>query len=104
MRVRLAAASAGVILAAGAGVASAAAPPVPVHVWIQDGSVCFVVSQQVPHCLPIKVLEGRPAVAGQRTGLATPVPPISLPYKSGDRICYDPTPTSKGPCIPIPQP
>jgi hypothetical protein len=92
------------MLTAVAGVASAAPPPVPVHVWTQDGSVCFVVSQQVPHCLPVKAIETRPAVAGERSGVATPVPPISLPYRSGDRICYDPTPTSKGPCIPLPQP
>ena len=55
VRVRLAVISAGLIVAAGAGAvgASAAPPPVPVHVWRgTDGSVCFAISQQVPHCVP----------------------------------------------------
>jgi hypothetical protein len=92
------------MLTAVAGVASAAPPPVPVYVWTQDGSVCFVVSQQVPHCIPLDFIKAQPAATDTQSGAARPIPPISLPYRNGDSICYDPTPTSKGPCIPIPQP
>ena len=54
MRIRLAAVTAGLIVAVGAGAASAAPPPGPVHVWRgTDGSVCFAISEQVPHCVPV---------------------------------------------------
>jgi hypothetical protein len=69
-------------------------------VWTSEDGVCFAISQQVPHCVPLSVIKGEPTGAS----LANPVPPVSLPYRKGDEICYDPTPTSKGPCIPLPQP
>jgi len=60
VRVRLAAAAAGLIVIAVAGAASAAPPPGPVQVWRgSDGSVCFVISKQVPHCVPVPVQTGR---------------------------------------------
>ena len=100
MRFRLAAVSAGLVVAAGASVASAAPPELPVYVWTSDQGVCFVISKQVPHCVPVNIVKGAPTTAG----VANPVPPVSLPYRKGDQICYDPTPTSKGPCITVPQP
>jgi hypothetical protein len=101
VRFRLAAVSVGlVVVAAGASVASAAPPELPVYVWTGDQGVCFVISKQVPHCVPVNIVKGAPTTAG----VANPVPPVSLPYRKGDQICYDPTPTSKGPCITVPQP
>jgi hypothetical protein len=94
------------LVAAGAAVASAAPPPLPVSVWTSDDGVCFVVSKQVPHCVPLDAIRSEPTTA-QRTGVANPIPPapyIPMPYRHGDEICWDPSPTSKGPCINVPQP
>ena len=102
MRFRLAAVTAGLVIA-GAGVASAAPPPLPVYVWTSEDGVCFVVSKQVPHCVPGSIIKA-PTTTDQRTGVANPVPPLPLPYRRGDEICWDPSPTSKGPCINVPQP
>ena len=103
MRFRLAAVTAGLLVAAGAAAASAAPPPLPVSVWQSDEGVCFVISKQVPHCVPLDVIKAQPS-AGERAGVANPVPPLPLPYRHGDEICWDPSPTSKGPCINVPQP
>lgn len=104
MRIRLAIVSAGLLAAAGAASASAAPPPLPVHIWTSDQGVCFAISEQVPHCVPLSVIKGEPTAGSQGSAVANPVPPLPMPYRHGDEICWDPTPTSKGPCINVPQP
>jgi hypothetical protein len=100
-RLAVSVATAGLALA-GAASASAAPPPLPVHIWTSDQGVCFGISEQVPHCVPVSIVKGRPT--SERSGIANPVPPVPMPYRHGDEICWDPTPTSKGPCINVPQP
>ena len=104
MRIRLAVASAGLLAAAGAVGASAAPPPLPVHIWTSDQGVCFAISQQYPNCVPLSVIKAQPTSTSERSGVVNPVPPIPMPYRHGDEICWDPSPTSKGPCINVPQP
>lgn len=92
MRLRLALVlSSAAVLGATSFASAQPSPPVPVYLHVGSDGVCFAISQQVPHCVPVNVVSQQ-----------IPVPPVSLPYRKGDEICYDPTPTSKGPCVPLP--
>ena len=93
MRARLILASAVLTLsAAGTLAASAAAPPPPVGVTVGPDGVCVTISLQVPQCVPLSSVTK--VQSAQRL-------PIGVPYQNGNEICWDPTPTSKGACVPL---
>jgi hypothetical protein len=98
VRIRLAVAVAGLVAVGGAAAASAAAPPpLPISITHDDRGVCVTISLQTTHCVPTDAIP-QVGVSGQALPGSLP---IGLPYQKGDEICYDPTPTSKGPCIPL---
>jgi hypothetical protein len=78
--------------AAGTLAASAAAPPPPVSVTVGPDGVCVTISLQVPQCVPLSSVTK--VQSAQRL-------PIGVPYQNGNEICWDPTPTSKGACVPL---
>jgi hypothetical protein len=78
--------------AAGSLAASAAPPPPPVGVTVGPDGVCVTISLQVPQCVPLSSVTK--VQGAQRL-------PIGVPYQNGNEICWDPTPTSKGACIPL---
>lgn len=93
MRARLILASAVLTLsAAGTLAASAAAPPLPVSVTVGPDGVCVTISLQVPQCVPLSSVTK--VQSAQRL-------PVGVPYQNGNEICWDPTPTSKGACVPL---
>ena len=97
VRLRLALVAGAALLAGAAGVASAstatAPPPLPISITHDDRGICVTISLQTTHCVPLDAV-GPITTADQRL-------PVGLPYRNGDEICWDPTPTSKGPCIPL---
>ncbi|MDX6215693.1 MAG: hypothetical protein QOG99_1277 [Frankiales bacterium] len=70
--------------------ASAAPPPPPVSVTFGPEGVCVTVSLEVPQCVAVGLVKS--VGVGQRL-------PVGVPYRSGNEVCWDPTPTSKGPCV-----
>ncbi|MCU1594955.1 MAG: hypothetical protein JWO12_2347 [Frankiales bacterium] len=96
MSVRLALVLAcGAVCAGAVGASANPIGPLPVSVTVGASGVCVTVSLQTTHCVPLD------AVA--RVAPAQSLP-VALPYVKGDEVCYDPTPTSKGPCVPLPTP
>lgn len=81
-----------VVSAGGAVAASAAPPPLPVSVTVGPNGVCVTVSLQTTHCVPLSAVQ---------TPDLNQTLPVGLPYRKGDEVCWDPTPTSKGPCVPL---
>lgn len=96
MRARLVLALAVAALSAAGGAAASAstlAPPPIISITTGPDGVCVTVSLQTTHCVPVSALA---SVDG-----TTQTVPVGLPYRKGDEVCYDPTPTSKGPCVPV---
>jgi hypothetical protein len=66
VRFRFAAATAALFVVGATTVASAATPPVPVHIWRgPGGSVCFAISDQMPNCVLPVCEVSRTCVASQ---------------------------------------
>jgi hypothetical protein len=93
VRARLILASAVLGLSAAGSLAASAAPPrPPVSVTVGPDGVCVTISLQVPQCVPLSSVTK--VQGAQRL-------PIGVPYQNGNEICWDPTPTSKGACVPL---